>query len=126
MYRIVLRTSVLLSLSLGAGLDAQTGISHPGRSTRMRPAPDAASGEEKARARARAKAPAIQRFDLEFQHRLTNRTGGCIKDLRIHVPVPEDCYQQKVANLVWLRDGQTARIRVERDQYGQKVASFRC
>jgi transglutaminase-like putative cysteine protease len=85
----------------------------------VRPAADAATGKRKANERA------TLRFDLEFQHRLTNTTKGYLEGIRIYVPVPEDCYQQKVTNLVWLRGGQPARVAIQKDQYGQRVASFR-
>ena len=104
-------------LILVAGVLAQTDIGRPGGP--MRPAvADAVH-------RTKANAPATLRFDLEFQHRLTNKTKGCLEDIRIYVPVPEDCYQQRVTNLVWLRSGQPAKVLIQKDQYGQHVASFR-
>ena len=63
-------------------------------------------------------------FDLEFQHRLTNKTDDLLANIRVYVPVPADCYQQKVTGLVWLRAGQQAECEFHKDQYGQPVASF--
>lgn len=89
----------------------------------MHPVKDAAE-TAKAKAKAKTKAPSVLRFDLEFQHQLTNKSQGHLVDIRVYIPVPEDCYQQKVADLVWLRDGEPTTVHIERDQYGQKVASF--
>ncbi len=104
-------------LILVAGVAAQADIVRSGSAVRS---PVAAATDKR-----KANAVATLRFDVEFQHRLTNKTKGCLEDIRIYVPVPEDCYQQKVTNLVWLRGGQSTRVLIQKDQYGQQVASFR-
>jgi len=108
--------SLLALLVLIAGAAAQTDMGRPEGT--MRPVVGGASHKKK------TSAPAPLRFDLEFQHRLTNTTKGYLEDIRIYVPVPADCYQQRVTNLVWLRGGQPAKVLIQKDQYGQQLASF--
>ncbi|MHC4077373.1 MAG: transglutaminase-like domain-containing protein [Planctomycetota bacterium] len=114
----MLRTTGLL-LVLAASAAAQSDIT--GRPPDLaRPDGDSAAATPEKDTRPAA----TLRFDLEFEHRLTNKTRTVLKSIRIYVPVPEDCYQQKVSNLVWLRGGQEAKVAIKKDQYGQRVASF--
>ncbi len=69
--------------------------------------------------------PATGHFDLEFRHRLTNKTKRSLADIRIYVPVPEDTSRQRVTELVWLSGGKPTKVTIKEDQYGQRVASFR-
>ncbi len=68
--------------------------------------------------------PATLIFDVEFRHEVMNKTDEPLENVRVYVPVPADCYEQKVTDLVWLREGQPTKVSFEKDQYGQRVAAF--
>jgi len=104
----------------GATLCAQSG-SETGTIRHSGPVRSVMDGEA---GKPRVNEPAALCFDLEFEHRLTNKTKGGLEGICVYVPVPEDCYQQKVSDLVWLRDGRPERVAMQRDQYGQPVATF--
>ncbi len=63
-------------------------------------------------------------YHVQFRYRLTNKTDGVLKGVRVHIPIPQPCGYQEVRAFKITPPKQPHQKRDVVDQYGQKLCQI--
>lgn len=82
------------------------------RTETTRPAATSASSRE---------VPVPHTYDIRYRYKLTNRTDRPLQDVRVCIPIPQDCPYQKILSFALTLPGQPHTTEDVTDQFGQKI-----